>query len=696
MYKIVPVKNIDKTFVDVKKPGFDYSKINRVFRLNVGRAYQKSAKSKHNRQVFLWSASAFAAIILIFGVYLAFNLANSKNIVLDKSRVIANSLLAGGEALKNLESVKASEYFKLNETALEEINGILKYGNTKNLLAVLGNVFSPVQKMSEFFDAVFLLNKNLLVISNNLANLEKNGFRYFQSDGKTLIDRLNEIKVALSNVSDKGQLIKNLATGLKDVSPFFSTADEKFNGDYLKYSADLYKFNDFLANLISFLGIENGRHLLVLFQNPAEIRPSGGFLGSYADLTIRQGQMINLDVRDIYDPDGQLKRKIVPPWPLQTTTKDLGARDANWFFDFPTSAKTVTNLLESSKMYSEKMVTFDGAIALNINVIQTLLDLTGPIELQNYKLTIDKDNFLAEVQRQTEVSADKNAGQPKKILQVMAPILLERLSSLKNVDPKDLLKALTDHFAKKDIIISMKDPRLAGFFHDQNLDGAVYDLPQNFWGSYLAVVNANVAGGKSDAFIDETIEARLEVDNDGGTLTDLKISRSHTGDKEKESWWRATNKNFLQIFANAGANLISLTGNNVKSLVSNFDYILNSYEKISELDQIEQTKKYLPDSKAWTMKAFGKTDFATWLFTPAGQTSVLTARYQSTESVKKLLMPGDIYQFIFERQSGVKNHLKVTIAAPLGFTWTESGNSFYTYENNDPAGRVIINLTLAK
>ena len=143
--------------------------------------------------------------------------------------------------------------------------------------------------------------------------------------------------------------------------------------------------------------------------------------------------MKELSVNDIYWPDHpkNFDLKVIPPEPIQILSKDWGARDGNWFFDFPTSAERVMTFLEASKIYKEKSVTFEGAISLNTFVVESMLEATGPISLPEYNLTISKDNFLEEIQREVEIGQDKKAGEnPKKILTFVAPILIEKLQFL--------------------------------------------------------------------------------------------------------------------------------------------------------------------------------------------------------------------------------------------------------------------------
>jgi len=218
----------------------------------------------------------------------------------------------------------------------------------------------------------------------------------------------------------------------------------------------------------------------LIFHNNTEIRPAGGFIGSYGVLTINDGQMTDLKVEDIYWPDHPINmtRKVIAPKPLQSVTKDWGARDANWFFDFPSSAETVMGFLESSKIFRESNIIFDGAIAINTDVLRSVLRAAGAIPVEEYDLVIDEDNFLAELQREVETGKDKEAGEnPKRILSIVAPTLMERLSELTD-ENKLLLGADVDrHIKKKDIMFYMRDRKIANLMNTLGVDGSVYSLP---------------------------------------------------------------------------------------------------------------------------------------------------------------------------------------------------------------------------
>jgi len=72
-----------------------------------------------------------------------------------------------------------------------------------------------------------------------------------------------------------------------------------------------------------------------------ELRPTGGFIGSFGLLNFENGKLGNLNVNDIYAIDGQLKGHVAPPDELLhfLGQPNWYMRDSNWSPDFPISAE---------------------------------------------------------------------------------------------------------------------------------------------------------------------------------------------------------------------------------------------------------------------------------------------------------------------------------------------------------------------
>ena len=697
--KRVPVKNIGPVLVDVKKPGFSYHNHVKFAELNLARLPRKNfaGAGRYGKLIKLGIVLVVFTLVALSG-FAVFNLKQVKAVVLLRGEQVVSNFIASVDALKNFEPDEASPFLVENTEEISRLNEVLDKPSSRTLIGALGSIIPAFREAGTFLGEVAELNLQFLKLSELISDLQKNGFNYFQNDGGTFMSRFRETRSLITGITERIEIMKNSTASLKSVSPIFSGADEFLSGEYLRYSSDLQNLDGFLSGLIENFGSDEERRILLIFHNPAEIRPAGGFIGSYGVLTVQKGQMTDLEVQDIYWPDHPMNfdLKVIPPEPLQAVTTNWAARDANWFFDFPTSAETVMSFLESSKIYEEDGIKFDGAIAVNIRLMETILDVIGPVEIGEYSLTVTSGNFLSEIQREVETGRDKKVGSnPKKILSILTPLVLEKLNNLSEAERQKIFDGFRNHFDKKDIMVYSRTPALASFVKSIGIDGSVYSLPSSFWGSYVAVVNANIAGGKSDAFIEESVEVRLDVDTEGGVFTDLTVVRTHNGDKEKDSWWRATNQNFIQVFVSPGSTIVSLKGNDVKKYAKP-DYDKSKYTANLNLERIESTKVLLSDYNAWSMDAFGKTVFATWWRIPAGESEVLNLRYQTPSSNQSSPSVGKKFRFIFERQSGVKNSLKVNVGAPLGYKWAESDGPVFVYENADPEGRIILDLTLSK
>ncbi len=112
------------------------------------------------------------------------------------------------------------------------------------------------------------------------------------------------------------------------------------------------------------LGFEGKREYVVLFQNNMELRPGGGFIGSYGLVKLDKGRVTDFTVHDVYDADGKLSTHIDPPYGLQRYmgAKHWFLRDSNFAIDFPQDAKQAETFLQL-----ETGENVDGVIAIDTN-----------------------------------------------------------------------------------------------------------------------------------------------------------------------------------------------------------------------------------------------------------------------------------------------------------------------------------------
>lgn len=604
-----------------------------------------------------------AAIVIFVGVY-GLRLLDIKKLITDSTAGIKNQFKDVSGLIQNLEVGKAGA---LLSSTVEDIDNLNAEIQSENVLKFsFQSIPSAIKSLAE-------LGKSILMFGRNLEELTANSFRWMvRGEGPELIRTTRALKDTLSEIENSAEDFQERAAEL----------GYDIGNEYEKISAQLFRSGQFLNAFLSWLETER-QHFLIFFQNTSEIRPGGGFVGSYADLEIKNGSIVNIDVRNIYDPDGQMETKIIPPKPLQLITYSWGARDANWFFDFPTSARKITALLEMSKMYKEKDIVFSGALAINVGVIADMIGVTGPINLPEYGFSLTKENFLDTIQKEVRSGKDREGGEAKRVIKILTPVLLERISQLPEDKKAALLKVLQSGFAKKDLMLYFKDLAIESYFKDFGITGDVFEASKGESGDYLAVVNANIGGGKTDAVISQNIKISSVLYSDGSAANRLLIRRTHRGDKEQDWWYKLTDKNFMQIFTPFGAILKKSSGLATQKIPDPVDYRARGYTIDPDVRAVETS-----DS------VFGKTVFSGWLNVAPGETeqAILEYEIQNAAQVKD----GAIYKFVFEKQSGAATDFEATIQAPLGYRWRNNQSKIFGYYSADPPGRVILNLILEK
>lgn len=442
-------------------------------------------------------------------------------------------------------------------------------------------------------------------------------------------------------------------------------------GEALPLFAHTLKLSvDHLDLLKELLGGNGPRAYLFLFQNNHELRPTGGFIGSYAFLDISQGVIRRFFVDGIFNPDGQLKANIVPPEPIQKISAGWSLHDSNWFPDFPASA-------EKARYFYEKTggPTTDGVIALSPEVLKRVLDVMGPVALPEYGITVDAENFLPLIQEEVELNYDKEENNPKKILGDLTGVILERLVS--RPDAETLL-ALADQVVEllneRHILIFASEPAIQQLIETSGWSGSMLATPYD----YLSVVHANINGYKTDGVIRNSIEHHASIQPDGSIIDTVTITRTHDGGRTDYEWWNKVNANYMRVYVPLGSELLSASGMTRETVSPPLDYAALGFLRDEDVVREEARIKIDEASGTRIGEEFGKTVFGNWVYVSPGESVTVTYRYRLPWRVTR---DGDDravpFSILYQKQSGTLGwSLASTVEYPPEWRviWQSPGN----------------------
>jgi hypothetical protein len=503
---------------------------------------------------------------------------------------------------------------------------------------------------------------------------------------------------------------------------------------YLALAADLEQAQKFLNAFIPwFSDATTTHHVLVLLENPSEMRPGGGFLGSYADVAVRGGAITGVAVHDVADADSAFTQKIVPPAPLQLEETGWRPADGNWFFDFPTSASETISLFQRSDLYNGSAAggaptTFDGVIAITPQTMSDILSVIGDVSIPDAEIGITPakgaasstvfttDNVVQEIQNvvqavQAKQSSSKSAATaaalaPKSVVGALWESALTELASSTDEQRQDLLALAANWIGNKDAMAYFTNKDIENFLVTYGVGGDEFRFPGDFNGDYLAIANADINSDKSELYVSSTVDLDVELGADGTATDHLAITRTHNGNSSPSGdwWYRTTNQDYLQVYVPAGSTLVNENGGFVKSVPAPINYAENGYSTdplVAAMQSSTAPVFAFPDLAMRTDAGAasstpdpdpGKTVFSVWDRTYAASTTQVVFDY--THPLYIAPANGVGYEFILERQAGAAAEYKVEIDAPPGYVFAENGLPSFTYDSTDTPGRLEIDLTL--
>jgi len=472
------------------------------------------------------------------------------------------------------------------------------------------------------------IEKGDLKSAQTLASSSLNLFNLSQISLKTLVVELKfigkensidtfsknieygkEISEAAGYVIKSSDLLKNVFTG-KNVNP---NEDVIFSVSLIRRSLILFKeleaqnyiseqfrkkiegynrlitlfFNvqDTLPNI--FLGEEKKKYL-ILFQNNMELRPGGGFIGSYGILTLNKGKIEKFSIHDVYEADGQLKGHIEPPYPIRRYLPSVHwyLRDSNFGMDFVSVASSASFFL-----YQETGQKVDGVIGIDVSFVKNLVSSIGPVYVPEYKETVRGDNFFIVTETHADKDSFPSSTQKKDFLTFLYKAIKNKISAQKNLPYLSVLKSISDSILEKHILFAFANPQIQKTFTANGLSSSLWDgrkIDNSIINDFVGISEANIGVNKANYFIGRSISYKVQLKDDGAILS--KLSLSFKNDSTK--WPGGDYKNYIRFILPKGALLsgITIDGKSQKIVKAVTDFLVYESKNFIPPDGLEVEK----------------------------------------------------------------------------------------------------------
>ncbi len=282
---------------------------------------------------------------------------------------------------------------------------------------------------------------------------------------------------------------------------------------------------------------------LILLQNNMELRPGGGFIGSFGILKIQNGKVIEIDIHDTNIFDDRIATGITPPYPMSETLsiKNWEMRDSNWSPDFSINAQKAIDMYKMEGG-EEK---FDGVIAISTELLGSFLEAVGSISIEGFPGEYTSENAIEKLEYQVEKGywqQNIDKGQRKYIMKYLAKEILNKVQALGLNEKKDLLLALEKHLNQKDVMLKFSDVELQEEILKLDWDGEVIAEYPN---DYLMFVDANLAAYKTDLKMARSFKYQVDF---SGNAPIANLDLTYTNTARVKDWMTNNYQSYLRVY----------------------------------------------------------------------------------------------------------------------------------------------------
>ena len=260
-----------------------------------------------------------------------------------------------------------------------------------------------------------------------------------------------------------------------------------------------------LDRLPNFFGATQPKRYFFGAQSPSELRGTGGLIGAYSILTIRNGQIHFSEFREIQSLPDFDPRDIDPP------TREY-ARNYNQFGgagfwlninmtpDFPTAARAMLRLYEKGTGTS-----LDGVVLADPFALRSLLRVTGPVRIPRHDVSVDAANVVPYTANRA-YGTFRNQGRRKVVLGEVAKAVFSEFMRKPRSGAK-ALQAMAEPIGSGHLLVYSTDANLQRALIASDGAGGLTGVP----GDFLSLIQNNGSGSKIDFYQDRVVDYSIRL-----------------------------------------------------------------------------------------------------------------------------------------------------------------------------------------
>ncbi len=405
---------------------------------------------------------------------------------------------------------------------------------------------------------------------------EKSAEERLQTAVLTLDKMLSRIDVVAKNIDEAEKRIEKINPNRypKQLGKYVIRENLVQAKDQFEGMATLFvDSKPFLKQLPDILGSEKEKNYLILFQNTAERRATGGFFTFYAVFNINKGKISIKDSSDIYDIDSNIASHPVAHEKILAYHKDVprfNIRDSNLSPDFVESVK----LFESLYSKAGNRVDYDGIITMDSKVLVDMLKIFGDTQVNgiNFSAEIDERCDCPQVIYTLFDIVDRPVNYVKvDRKRILGNLMLELFYKAIGFSPSkywgQLAQTMFTNLDEKHILLYFTDKASQEAVTKLNYAGRIRDYD----GDFIHINSVNFAGAKSNRFIDEKVTSETILGNSDikRTVKKKKKNPHPPSDCNLERGGlclNATLRNWIRFYVPEGSKLVSFKGSKTKTL----------------------------------------------------------------------------------------------------------------------------------